>query len=246
MPLDVLLHHWSDFLFAGAPVAHEDPAQHTDVASAGLVAHGSTLPVSDLHADVHSSLLFRPSAASRSAVQHTAFLSAPFPRARARLREKVDLAHAAAHDFKRTRLYYKGRHLFHTHTAKYGLAEAFGIGALVGGVVLMRAPLPDPPAAPPKSAKEAAVDAFKAKRAQPAPGEMPRHQPKLPGDRLASAPGATSRRSLSSSGNRSGSNSRGKPVEVRTRRQRVKGQQLTLEESDAEPESDSDEASMSA
>jgi len=232
-------------------VAHEDASGHTGAS----FHHGASSL--DLHADLHALISRPPSAAALTHAQHTAFLSMPFPNAHAKLKAKMEHIHQAGVDFQRTRLWYKGRHMLREHTKQYGLAEAFGVGALVTGAVLMKVPLPErssEEAKAPKNGPDAAVDAFKAKRAQLAAGQAIRYElagpnPKLPGDRIPRASASGSRRSGSSSAAWSGSGRAGgnrrAPARAPMRNNRS---QRSLPEGDAEGELDSDEeeASMSA
>jgi len=160
-----------------------------------------------------------------------------------RLKEKVQWLQDAGTDFRKTRLFYRGRHLFHEHTKKYGMAEALVGGVLIGGVVLTVAPLPRLPEAPPKSSKEAAVDAFKSKRAQLGQGQMMGYEdatphPKLYGDRRIPV-SANTMRGSNSSGAWSGSGRNGSSRRTVARRQKQ-------EPCGDDFESDDDGASMSA
>lgn len=209
MPLDTIIHHWSDFFWGGADAAHEGIVDHSNATLSVPIQHGPA-PLDHHHMEVYSSFLSRPrSAASTVSAQqqHTAFLEVPFPfpRLRARARAKLQFWQEAAHDFQRTRLFHKGKFYSKQHLRKWGLVEAFGIGALLGGAGLYHAPLPDPTPKP-KSKKEAAVVAFQAKRTQASSGQLTRYEsmtvhPKLPGDRFKCPPSnaSVSTRSGSSS-----------------------------------------------
>lgn len=167
------------------------------------------------------------------------------------MQEDVNWLHAAGKDFKRTRLYYMGRHWLNTQTSKIGVPQALGIGAVLGSIFMYKAPLPRVPLPSPKTRKEAAVDSFNAKRTQPSPGQMVWYdssapQPKLPGDRVSGALGQSSRKSGSSHSTCSSSGragSRGKACSQRRERGQRTLKKVAEESSDSDAE---DEASMSA
>jgi len=199
MPLNAILHHWTDFFWGGADASHDDADHHVDHAEqTALVAapfhRGSSLRNHNL--DVYSSFLTASHSTSSSvARKHSAFFELPsfdipLDKIRARAHKKLEFYQHAASDFQRTRLWYKGKFYTKQHLRKWGLVEGFGLGALLGGLALYNAPLPAPTNKP-KSAKEAAVDAFKAKRAAgytTSGMEETIVYPKLPGDHFKYPP----------------------------------------------------------
>lgn len=161
--------------------------------------------------------------------------------------------HGAHTDFKRTRLFYKMRHQFFQFDKKHAVAEAFGVGALVSGVVIFSLPAASP--TPAKSPRDAAVDNFKARRSQQAPEEITEFDstphPKLPGDRIPRSTANATRRSGTSStawsSSARASGSRRGVVSARAQKRDGRGQHPLPEEGlDSDRESDADEASMSA
>lgn len=169
MPVDNLLINFADFLTGDAVVHGHSVLGH------GLDGHES---LSDTGADFLALPVRGPSSGSKIAASFFE-LNLPKHYAKRLATKAVNKAawfHDAVVDFQETDFFWEARRFARRHV----VAEAFGLGALAGGVLLLTAPAPKRP--PPQAPKETTQDALaqlSARRAGP-PSRRTLGAPPLP------------------------------------------------------------------
>merc|ERR1711874_579483 len=97
-----------------------------------------------IHTDLYTSS-FTVKAAT--ALHHTSFLSIPhvpsFRHICAKVKNCIEWTHGVGVDIQRTQLFNEGQQRILAHTQRYGVAEVFGIGAFLGGAILVKAQFPE-------------------------------------------------------------------------------------------------------